>query len=267
MHAMLNIAVRAARAAGKVIAKAYENPQLLEIESKSLHDFVTNVDKAAEAAIIATLRKSYPKHSILAEESGLQEGSDADYQWVIDPLDGTTNFMRGIPHFCVSIALNVKGVTHHAVVYDPMRDDLFTASRGAGAQLNGFRMRVSAAKNLEGCLLATGFPFRMKHILPEYQKVFNAYFEEVADIRRAGSAALDLAYVACGRLDGYWEAGLKPWDTMAGALLVKESGGMVTDFAGDMNYHATGNIVAANQKVIQPMLIRMRKELPKAMLS
>ncbi|RTE86219.1 MULTISPECIES: inositol-1-monophosphatase [Gammaproteobacteria] len=262
MHAMLNIAVRAARAAGKVLVKAYENPQLLEVDSKSENDFVTNADKAAEEAIIATIKKSYPRHSILAEESGLDQGDDADYQWVIDPLDGTTNFMRGIPHFCVSIALTVKGVPQHAVVYDPIRDDLFTASKGSGSQLNGFRTRVASKKSIEGTLLATGFPFRMKEILNDYQKVFNAYFMEAADIRRAGSAALDLAYVACGRVDGYFEAGLKPWDTMAGELLVKESGGMVTDFAGGMNQQASGNIVAANQKVIQQMLIVMRKNLP-----
>ncbi|HLV47764.1 MAG TPA: inositol-1-monophosphatase [Aliidiomarina sp.] len=266
MHAMLNIAVRAARVAGRVITKAYGNPQTLEIESKSLNDFVTNVDKAAEEAIIATIKKSYPKHSIMAEESGIVVGEDADYQWVIDPLDGTTNFMRGIPHFCISIALTVKGVTHHAAIYDPLRDELFTASRGAGAQLNGFRTRVASAKNLEGTLLATGFPFRMKHILPDYQKVFAAFFEDAADVRRAGSAALDLAYVACGRLDGYWEAGLKPWDTAAGELLVRESGGMVTDFAGGMNQRNSGNIVAANQKVIQSMLVKMRKELPTSLL-
>lgn len=266
MHAMLNIAVRAARAAGKVLVKAYENPQLLEISTKSENDFVTNVDRAAEEAIISTIQKSYPKHSILAEESGLQTGEDADYQWVIDPLDGTTNFTRGIPHFCVSIALTVKGVPHHAVVYDPIRDDLFTATRGSGAQLNGFRARVANSKSLDGTLLATGFPFRMKEILEDYQKVFNAYFVEAADIRRAGSAALDLAYVSCGRLDGYFEAGLKPWDTMAGELLVKESGGMVTDFAGGMNQQSSGNIVAANQKVIQQMLVLMRKKLPASLL-
>jgi len=263
---MLNIAVRAARAAGKVLVKAYENPQLLEVATKSENDFVTNVDKAAEEAIISTIRKSYPRHSILAEESGQQIGDDADYQWVIDPLDGTTNFMRGIPHFCVSIALTVKGVPHHAVVYDPMRDDLFTASRGAGAQLNGYRTRVSQSKTLEGTLLATGFPFRMKHILEDYQKLFSAYFMEVADIRRMGSAALDLAYVACGRLDGYFEAGLKPWDTMAGELLVRESGGMITDFSGGMEQQLSGNIVAANQKVIQQMLVQMRKTLPATLL-
>lgn len=266
MHAMLNIAVRAARAAGRVITKSYGNPQHLEIESKAHNDFVTNVDRAAEEAIIATIKKSYPKHSIMAEESGVMVGEDADYQWVIDPLDGTTNFMRGIPHFCVSIALTVKGVPHHAAIYDPLRDELFTASRGAGAQLNGFRTRVTTPKNLEDTLLATGFPFRMKHIMPEYQKLFSALFEEAADIRRAGSAALDLAYVACGRMDGYWEAGLKPWDTAAGELLVRESGGMVTDFAGGMNYRTSGNIVAASQKVIQPMLVKMRNELPKSLL-
>lgn len=267
MHPMLNIAVRAARAAGREISKAYGQSHTLEIETKSEHDFVTSVDKAAEHAIIATIRKSYPKHSILAEEAGVLLGEDSDYQWIIDPLDGTTNFIRGIPHFCISIALAVKGITQHAAIYDPLRDELFTASRGAGAQLNGFRTRVAPAKSLDGTLLATGFPFRMKHIYPDYQKVFASLFEEAADIRRAGSAALDLAYVACGRLDGYWEAGLKAWDTAAGELLVRESGGLVTDFAGGVNYQQSGNIVAANQKVIQAMLIKIRKELPSSLLA
>ncbi|MCC5855685.1 MAG: inositol-1-monophosphatase [Idiomarina sp.] len=265
MHAMLNIAVRAARAAGRVISKASENPQHIEVTTKSLNDFVTNVDKAAEDAIISTIHKSYPRHGILAEESGAKVGDDADYQWIIDPLDGTTNFMRGIPHFCVSIALAVKGVVQHAVVYDPMRDELFTASRGGGAQLNGYRIRVSNAKSLEGTLIATGFPFRMKHILPDYLKVVSSLCEEAADIRRAGSAALDLVYVACGRLDGYFEAGLHQWDTAAGDLIVREAGGMVTDFGGGTNQAKSGNIVAGNQKVIQGMLNRMRKELPKSL--
>lgn len=266
MHAMLNIAVRAARAAGRVLSQAYGEPQTFEIQKKSQNDFVTNIDKAAEHAIITTLLKSYPEHTILAEEAGVVGGHDSDYQWIIDPLDGTTNFIRGIPHFCVSIALSVKGVIQHAVIYDPLRDDLFTASRGAGAQLNGYRTRVTQPKSLEGALLATGFPFKHKEIFPHYQKVFQSFFEPAADIRRAGSAALDLAYVASGRLDGYWEFGLRPWDIAAGALIVRESGGLVTDFAGGTNHLKSGNIVAGSQKILQPMLVGMRQQLPEDLL-
>ncbi|RUO26451.1 inositol-1-monophosphatase [Aliidiomarina minuta] len=265
MHPMLNIAVRAARAAGKVIMKSMAQAEQLTIESKGQHDYVTNVDHAAEAIIIDTIRKSYPDHSILAEESGEQIGRDSDYQWVIDPIDGTANFMRGIPHFCVSIALVVKGQVQQAVIYDPVRDELFTAGRGSGAQLNGYRVRVGRAKELDGTLLATGFPFRMKHILPHYQEVFNKFFTQVADVRRMGSAALDLAYVACGRYDGYWEAGLQKWDTMAGDLLVREAGGMITDFGGGHNHLKSGNIVAGNPKVLQAMVSQMRPLLPKGL--
>ncbi|MGX5913318.1 inositol-1-monophosphatase [Aliidiomarina sp. Khilg15.8] len=266
MHPMLNIAVRAARAAGKVIMKSVAQGEKLTIESKGQHDFVTNVDRAAESIIIDTIRKSYPNHSFLGEESGEQVGSDSDYQWVIDPIDGTANFMRGIPHFSVSIALVVKGQVQQAVVYDPVRDELFTAGRGSGAQLNGYRIRVAGRKELEGAIMATGFPFKMKHILGEYQAVFNKYFEQVADMRRMGSAALDLAYVACGRYDGYFEAGLSKWDSMAGDLLVREAGGMVTDFGGGHNHTESGNIVAANPKVLQAMVSQMRPLLPKSLL-
>lgn len=266
MHPMLNIAVRAARAAGKVIMKSVAQGEKLTIENKGQHDFVTNVDRAAESIIIDTIRKSYPNHSFLGEESGEQVGSDSDYQWVIDPIDGTSNFMRGIPHFSVSIALVVKGQVQQAVVYDPVRDELFTAGRGSGAQLNGYRIRVGSRKELDGAMLATGFPFKMKHILGEYQAVFNKYFEQVADMRRMGSAALDLAYVACGRYDGYFEAGLSQWDSMAGDLLVREAGGMVTDFGGGHNHLKSGNIVAANPKVLQAMVSQMRPILPQSLL-
>jgi len=264
MHAMLNIAVRAARAAGRLAVKSFNEPQHLEVESKGLHDYVTNVDKACEQVIISTILKSYPDHQILAEESG-ENGVQGDYQWIIDPIDGTTNFMRGIPHFCISIALAFKGSVQHAVVYDPVREEMFTASRGAGAQLNGYRIRVGGGKDLNGALLATGFPFRMKHFLPDYQTVFNKFFEQAADIRRAGAAALDLAYVAAGRYDGFWEAGLKIWDTAAGDLLVREAGGVVTDFGGGMNHAQSGNIVAASPRVLQAMVTQMRPLLPESM--
>lgn len=267
MHPMLNIAVRAARAAGKVILKSIDQGERLTIEGKGQNDYVTNVDRAAEQVIIDTIKKSYPNHSILAEESGDTTGSDSDYQWVIDPIDGTTNFMRGIPHFCVSIALVVKGQIQQGVVYDPLRDELFTASRGKGAQLNGYRIRVGSSKDLNETILATGFPFKMKHIMKEYQAVFGQFFEQVADVRRMGSAALDLAYVAAGRYDGYWEAGLKPWDSMAGEILVREAGGLVTDFNGGMNQQISGNIVAGSPKVVQAMVTQMRTILPKSLLN
>lgn len=267
MHPMLNIAVRAARAAGKVILKSIDQGERLTIEGKGQNDYVTNVDRAAEQVIIDTIKKSYPNHSILAEESGDTTGSDSDYQWVIDPIDGTTNFMRGIPHFCVSIALVVKGQIQQGVVYDPLRDELFTASRGKGAQLNGYRIRVGSSKDLNETILATGFPFKMKHIMKEYQTVFGQFFEQVADVRRMGSAALDLAYVAAGRYDGYWEAGLKPWDSMAGEILVREAGGLVTDFNGGMNQQISGNIVAGSPKVVQAMVTQMRTILPKSLLN
>ena len=215
------------------------------------------MDKAAEQAIINTIKKSYPDHGIIAEESGTQAGKENDFQWVIDPLDGTTNYMRGIPHFCISIALLHKGSVQQAVVYDPMREELFTASRGAGAQLNGRRLRISPKVELKGAILSTGFPFKMKSRLPEYLEMFNKLFEHCADVRRAGAAALDLAYVAAGRHDAFWEMGLKPWDILAGELLVREAGGIVSDFQGGHNYVQSGNI-ARVQKALKQMLAQIR---------
>jgi len=212
MHPMLNIAIRAARNAGKVIVKGYENLESVEVEEKSLHDYVSSIDKEAEVAIIGTLRKSYPEHSIVAEESGIDNGADTDHQWIIDPLDGTTNFIHGIPHFAVSIALKIKGRTEVGVVFDPIRNEIFSAVRGQSAQLNGYRTRTSKLSKLHGALLATGFPFKQKNDLPAYLNIFQNFFTDVADMRRSGSAALDLAYVAAGRMDGFWELGLKPWD-------------------------------------------------------
>jgi len=213
---------------------------------------VTNVDREAEAAIIHTIKKSYPEHSIVAEESGEIAGTNPDYQWIIDPLDGTTNLVKGIPHFAVSIALRVKGKTEQAVVYDPIRDELFTATRGSGAQLNGYRIRVGKAKELAGTVLATGFPYKQKHHIESYLKMFQSMFIECADIRRSGSAALDLAYVAAGRVDGFWEIGLKPC-------------AIVTDFVGGHNYENSGNIVVANPRVLKEMLGKIREELPESL--
>jgi len=265
MHPMLNIAVRAARNAGNVIMKAYEHLDNVQVTQKGVNDYVTNVDREAERVIIETIRKSYPDHGIIGEEGGEDSGKNPDYQWIIDPLDGTTNFTRGIPHFAVSIALRVKGKTEQAVVFDPVRNELFTATRGGGAQLNGYRIRVSQARDLKGTLLATGFPFRNKQHLENYQKIFTSLFVECGDMRRAGSAALDLAYVAAGRLDGFWEIGLKPWDIAAGELLVRESGGLVTDFVGSHNYFKSGNTVAANARVLKDLLAKMREHLGEAL--
>ncbi len=265
MHPMLNIAVRAARNAGKIIANSFEEQDKIETEQKGGNDFVTNVDKEAEFAIINTIKKSYPDHTIIGEESGEHKGENPDYVWIVDPLDGTTNFIKGIPHFCVSIALKVKGKLDQAVIYDPMRAELFTASRGVGAQLNDYRIRCSKAKELDVTVLATGFPHKCKHHLDAYLGMFKDFFVEASDIRRSGSAALDLAYVAAGRVDGFWEIGLKPWDTAAGQLMVKEAGGLVTDFVGGPNQDKSGNIVAGNSKVTRSMIKTIRPHLTEAL--
>lgn len=265
MHPMLNIAIRASRVAGKVIVRAFEQLDKVEIESKGKNDFVTNVDIASEEAIIETIRKSYPDHTIIGEESGLLKGKDDDFQWIIDPLDGTTNFVKGIPHFAVSIALKVKGKLDQAVIYDPIRGELFTASRGKGAQLNNFRIRVKQHKELNGTILATGFPFKHKQHTDAYLNMFKSLFGKTADMRRGGSAALDLAYVAAGRVDGYFEIGLKPWDTAAGELLVIEAGGLVTDFTGGHNHTVSGNIVAASPRLAKEILKDIRPHLGEAL--
>ncbi|OCG62041.1 inositol-1-monophosphatase [Gilliamella sp. Fer4-1] len=262
MHPMLNIAIRAARKAGNVAIKAYENPSSIEIEAKGTNDFATNADRAAEALIIETIKKAYPDHTIIAEESGLAKGNNADTQWIIDPIDGTTNFIKNIPHFAVSIAARVKGKTEIAVVYNPMSNELFTAARGKGAQLNGYRIRVSNAKGLEGSVLATALPFKAKQYSDSYFTVLQKLFVKCGDFRRAGSAALDLAYVAAGRLDGFFEIGLKPWDIAAGELILREAGGVVTDFAGGNNYMVSGNIVAGNPRVVKDLLVSTQNEWP-----
>ncbi len=246
----LNIAIKAARKAGDRLARLYGRHDL-QVSEKAQHDFVTEADKEAEFAIVEEIRRAHPDHSFLTEESGDLAGSDTDHLWVIDPLDGTQNFLRGIPHFCTSIALHVKGQAEVAVVYDPIRDELFAASKGGGATLDGRKMRVAGKKNISGSLLGTGFPFRHRHLMPAYLAMFSDLYTEAADVRRAGSAALDLAYVAAGRLDGFWEIGLQTWDTAAGALLIREAGGHCMDFAGRHHYPETGNIIAGNVKVAE----------------
>ena len=264
MHPMLNIAVRAARRAGNIITRSLEKVDQLDITEKSPNDFVSDVDRMAEEAIINVLHDAYPEHSILAEESGAVSGkgnNSDEYQWIIDPLDGTTNFLHGFPQFAVSIAFKHKGRLEQAVVYDPMRQELFTASRGGGAQLNDRRLRVSNRRELNGALLGTGFPFKAQKHLDTYLETFKALFPMTAGIRRPGSAALDLAYVAAGRLDGFWEIGLNPWDMAAGALLIQEAGGLISDFNGGNEYLESGNVVAGNPKVFKAILQTIRPHL------
>ena len=256
MHPMLNIAIGAARSAGNVIVRNLERVDRITIGTKQRNDFVSEVDRLAETEIIRLIRRAYPQHAILAEESGAQ--GQHEYEWVIDPLDGTTNFLHGFPQFAVSIALRHRGRLDQAVVYDPLRQELFCASRGAGATLNDRRIRVTRVNGLAGSLLGTGFPFRQQEHLDAYLAMFRALFPDAAGIRRAGAAALDLAYVAAGRLDGFWEIGLSPWDTAAGALLVLEAGGMVSDFAGGGDYLESGNVVCAGPKLHAAMLAAIR---------
>ncbi|HKT32491.1 MAG TPA: inositol monophosphatase family protein [Gammaproteobacteria bacterium] len=252
MHPLLNIAVSAARKAGDIIVRHLDRVDRLTVQAKEHNDFVSQVDRLAEDEIIYTIRKAHPDHAILAEESGAHSGND-EFQWIIDPLDGTTNFLHGFPVFSVSIAVKHRGVLEHAVVYDPMRQELFTASRGGGAQVDGKRMRVSQQKTLEGALIGTGFPFRENQNLELYMRMFAVMARQSAGLRRAGSAAQDLAYVAAGRLDGFWEMGLKPWDIAAGALLIQEAGGLVGHFDGTAGIPENGDILAGGEKIFKAM--------------
>lgn len=256
MHPMLNIATRAARSAGKILLRYFERTDQVAVTTKSRNDFVSEVDRSAETAIIQELRSKFPDHAILAEESGKHAGRD--YEWVIDQLDGTTNYLHGFPQFSVSIALRYRGRLEQAVVYDPLREEMFTASRGQGAQLNDRKLRVSSRPGLEGALIGTGFPFRDQAHLDAYLAMFKALIQETAGIRRPGSAALDFAYVAAGRLDGFWELALAEWDFAAGALLVTEAGGTVTDLAGGSRQFETGNVVAGGLKVHGAVLSKIR---------
>ena len=258
MNPMLNIAIRAARRAGNVIAKNYERRDDIQTSKKGINDYVTSVDKAAEAEIIEIIQKSYPDHTIISEELGALEGKDSDIQWVIDPLDGTTNFVKGLPHFSVSIAIRVKNRTEVGVVYDPIRNELFTAVRGEGAKLNEVRLRVDSQNELNGAILATGFPFKQSSLMPTQFAIMNNLIDEAADFRRTGSAALDLCYVASGRVDGYFEMGLKPWDCAAGDLIVREAGGLVCDFNAGHGYLRSGNIVAAPARILKEMLNKIQ---------
>ncbi len=252
MHPLLNIGMRAARRAGDSIVRSLSRLDSLKIDTKSRNDFVTDVDRKAEAEIIATVRRSYPDHAFLCEESGAS--GDGEFRWIIDPLDGTTNFLHGFPVFAVSIAVEQKNRLQHGIIYDPMRQEFFTASRGDGAQLDGKRIRVSTQRTLEGALIGTGIPFRAGvEYVDEYLAILKVVMGVAAGIRRPGSAALDLAYVAAGRLDGFWEFGLSPWDTAAGVLLIQEAGGRVgTPSGGD--YALGPHLVAGNPKVYEALL-------------
>ncbi|MBS0511752.1 MAG: inositol monophosphatase [Proteobacteria bacterium] len=264
MHPTLNIAIKAARRAATVINRASTQLDLLTVQSKSPNDFVTEVDHAAEKAIIEVLRDAFPGHGILAEESG-ETGPESEFNWIIDPLDGTTNFIHGFPQYAVSIAQTRNGVLEHAVVYDPVSNEMFTASRGGGAFLNDRRIRVSRRTRLNEALLGTGFPFRQFDNVDAYLGMFRELTQKTAGIRRPGAASLDLAYVAAGRLDGFWEMGLSPWDMAAGVLLIQEAGGLVSDLSGESNFMTTGNVVAGSPKIFGQLLPIIQSYRPASM--
>ena len=260
MHPMLNIAVKAARRAGSIINRASLDRGSLQITAKNRNDFVTQVDKAAESAVIDIIRQAFPDHDVLGEESGSLPGSSskAEYRWIIDPLDGTTNFIHGFPQYCVSIGIQHRGTLAHAVVYDPSRNELFTASKGRGAFLDDRRIRVSKCTQLRDALVGTGFPFKELSRLDAYMGQLRTMMTSSAGVRRAGSAALDLAYVACGRMDAFWEMGLSSWDMAAGALMIQEAGGLVGDLKGEAGYLEKGEIAAATLKVFPQLLEAIR---------
>jgi myo-inositol-1(or 4)-monophosphatase len=255
MHPMLTTAVKAARRAGNIINRGARDLDLLTISTKGPKDFVSEIDRAAESAIVETLLATYPDHAILAEEGTAKgQNASAEYVWIIDPLDGTTNFLHGFPQYCVSIALAHRGTVTQGVILDPVRNDLFTASRGRGAYLNDRRIRVSKRQHLRDCLIGTGFPFRDGSYLDTYLAMMRSMIQHTAGIRRPGAAALDLAYVAAGFYDGFWEVGLNPWDVAAGSLLVLESGGLIGDLGGEGDYLHSGQVIAANPKIFVQMV-------------
>lgn len=280
MHPLVNIGVQAARKAGQIMIRSMDQLHSLKVHQKGFNDFVTNIDLACEQVIIDMIRRAYPNHEILGEESGLSEpeykvtSSQVDnVTWIIDPLDGTTNYMHGLPQFCVSIGITIKNRVEHAIVYDPVQDELFTASRGCGAQLNDKRIRVAAEVDLERALIGTGFPFRRTEEMSEftgrldsYINLFKKLVPQVAGIRRGGSAALDLAYVAAGRFDGFFEQQLKIWDIAAGSLLVEEAGGLITSYDGENNFLKTCDVVCGQQKTHKMLLELIQATYPKSAL-
>lgn len=264
MHPTLTTAVKAARRAGQIITRASQDVDLLKVSSKRQNDFVTEVDRAAEDAIVGILREAYPDHAILAEESG-DSGPESEYRWIIDPLDGTTNFIHGMPQYAVSIALEHRGQMQSAVVFDPVRNEMFTASRGRGAFLNDRRIRVSRRAKLSEALLGTGFPYREWDHVDAYLGMFKSLMEKTSGLRRPGAAALDLAYVACGRFDGFFEIGLSPWDIAGGSLLVSEAGGLVGNLQGETGYMESGNLVAATPRIYPAILQAIEPHLTEAL--
>lgn len=247
-HPILNVAIGAAEKAGEIMRRQLPNVRSIPVTRKARNDYVSDVDRACEEEIVRHIKRYYPDHALLAEEAGAS--GESDYLWIIDPLDGTSNYLHGIPHFAVSIAVQHKGRTEQAVVFDPMRDELFTAQRGGGAYLNQQRIRVSPRLTLEGAILATAFPFRRREHMKPYMNMFSRLWEQAEDFRRAGTASLDLAYVAAGRVDGFFEIGLKPWDVAAGALLVREAGGVVADFEGQDDVENRDSLIAAPFKIM-----------------
>ena len=248
MHALLNVAVMAARRAGNTLIRKMVNLDKLKVEQKGHNDYVSDADLAAEKAVIHCILKHYPDHAILAEESGVQ--GESDTVWIIDPLDGTTNYLHGFPVFAVSIGVQIKGRMEHAVVYDPLRQELFTATRGQGAHLEGRRIRVSGQKQLERALIGTGFPFRQAdEEIDPFLKMLGKVVRCTSGVRRPGAAALDLAYVAAGRLDAFWETGLAPWDLAAGSLIIREAGGIISGIDGSENFLDTGHVLTGTPKI------------------
>ena len=259
MHPMLHTAVRSVREAGRVILMYLDQLDRLDISSKGRNDFVSQADIEAERAILEVLTRAYPDHGILAEESGSKAGGE--HTWVIDPLDGTTNFLHGFPVFGISVAVTRGDTIEHGVVYDPLRDEMFTASRGEGAQLNGERISVSTMRKLAPALLGTGFPFREMEVIEPWMRTFQALLPKTAGIRRSGAAAIDLAYVSAGRLDGFWEFGLQPWDVCAGALILAEAGGKGSDWDGSAMPFSGNRVLATNGHIHGEMLEVLGKEL------
>ncbi|HLX25130.1 MAG TPA: inositol monophosphatase family protein [Usitatibacter sp.] len=259
MHPMLNTAVKAARKAGSIITRASFDLEKLTVRSKQQKDYVSEVDHAAEDAILSVLREAYPDHAILAEESGRSDAK-SEYLWVVDPLDGTTNFLHGFPQYCVSIGMLHKGVPTQGVIFDPNRNELFTATRGVGAYLNDKRIRVSKTDRLEAALMGTGFPFREVSNIDDYIRMMRNIMLATSGIRRPGAAALDLAWVAAGRIDGFWEIGLSPWDMAAGALLVREAGGLIGDLEGNDTFMESGRVVASNAKLFSAILQTLKQK-------
>jgi myo-inositol-1(or 4)-monophosphatase len=260
LHPMINVAVKAARAAGAIINRAALDVESVRVSQKQVNDFVTEVDHAAEAIIIETLLTAYPGHGIWAEESGHEHGAkDSEFVWIIDPLDGTTNFIHGLPTYCVSIALAVKGKVEQAVIYDPTRNDLFTATKGRGAYQNNRRLRVAKRTLLKDCLISTGFPYRQDDDINIYLRLMGEMMQRTAGLRRPGAAALDLAYVAAGYTDGFFELGLQPWDVAAGSLLITEAGGLVGNFSGDSNFLEQRECIAGNPRIYGQMVALLGK--------